>query len=211
MPQLEAVPERRYLTVMFADLVGYTALSERLDPELLREVQLRYQQLAREIAEQNGGFVAAYSGDGILVYFGYPRTSENDADRAVRTALEILPSIGQLDLTEFLAPAEALAARIALHTGLVVVGPEVASMGVSVHGAVGEAVNLAARLQAEAEPNSVVISSRQRNWWTGYSILRRLDRDRSADCRGRFRYIALSPHGPAVNEHCAIGGAERSG
>jgi class 3 adenylate cyclase/tetratricopeptide (TPR) repeat protein len=158
MPQGQALTERRYLTVMFSDLVGYTALSERLDPEVLRGVQLRYQEAARDITERYGGFVANYSGDGVLVYFGYPDARESDADRAVRAALEILSCIGKLDLSEFLAPAEALAARIALHSGLVVVGPETTSAGLSVAGAVGEAVNVAARLQAEADPNTVVVS-----------------------------------------------------
>ncbi len=156
------VPERRYLTTLFADLVGYTALSERLDPELLREMQQQYQQLTRNIVERYGGFVAAYSGDGVLVYFGYPVAHENDAERGVRAALEVIAGVVKLDVSAGLAAPEALAARIALHTGLVVVGPEVASLGRSIQGAVGESVNIAARLQAEAEPNTVVVSGATR-------------------------------------------------
>ena len=156
------VPERRYLTTLFADLVGYTTLSERLDPELLRDLQLKYQELTRNIIERYGGFVATYSGDGVLVYFGYPAAHENDAERAVRAALELIDGVGKLDVSAGLAPPEALSARIALHTGLVVVGPEIASLGRSVQGAVGESVNIAARLQAEAEPNTVVVSGTTR-------------------------------------------------
>src|SRR5579862_6422843 len=85
--------ERRYLTIVFSDLVGYTQLSESMDPEDLRELQLRYQRLALTAMEDHGGFVAAYSGDGILVYFGYPTAHENDAERAVRAALELLKRV----------------------------------------------------------------------------------------------------------------------
>jgi class 3 adenylate cyclase len=154
--------ERRYLTTLFADLVGYTALSERLDPELLRDLQLKYQELTRTLVERYGGFVASYSGDGVLVYFGYPLAHENDAERGVRAALELIAGVGRLDALASLAPPGALSARIALHTGLVVVGPEIASLGRSVQGAVGESVNIAARLQAEAEPNTVVVSGATR-------------------------------------------------
>jgi class 3 adenylate cyclase/tetratricopeptide (TPR) repeat protein len=155
-------PERRYLTTLFADLVGYTALSERLDPELLRDLQLQYQELTLKIMERYGGFVAAYSGDGVLVYFGYPTAHENDAERGVRAALELIDSVGKLDASAGFAPPDALSARIALNTGLVVVGPEIASLGRSVQGVVGESVNIAARLQAEAEPNTVVVSGATR-------------------------------------------------
>jgi len=156
------MPERRYLTTLFADLVGYTALSERLDPEMLRDLQLQYQDLTRTLVERYGGFVASYSGDGILVYFGYPLAHENDAERGVRAALELIECVGKLDVSAGLPPPEALSARIALHTGLVVVGPEIASLGRSVQGAVGESVNIAARLQAEANPNTVVVSGATR-------------------------------------------------
>jgi class 3 adenylate cyclase len=156
------MPERRYLTTLFADLVGYTALSERLDPELLRDLQLQYQELTRTLVERYGGFVASYSGDGVLAYFGYPLAHENDAERAVRAALELIESVVKLHLSASPSPPEALSARIALHTGLVVVGPEIASLGRSVQGAVGEAVNIAARLQAEADPNTVVVSGATR-------------------------------------------------
>src|SRR5437764_10774087 len=122
-------PERRYLTILFADLVGYTAMSERLDPEQLREAQLWYQDLTREIVERYGGFVAAYSGDGILAYFGYPAARENDAERGVRAGLEIIDRVSKADLSQHLADREKLSVRVALHTGLAIVGPEIASLG----------------------------------------------------------------------------------
>src|ERR1700745_2309308 len=112
--------------------------------------------------ERYVGCVAAYSGDGVLVYFGYPVARENDAERGVRAALELIDSVGKLEVSAGLAPPEALSARIALHTGLVVVGPEIASLGRSVQGVVGESVNIAARLQAEAEPNPIVASGATR-------------------------------------------------
>src|SRR5215203_1037959 len=83
-------PERRFLTIVFIDLVGYTELSERLDPEELEKLQRQYQELALNTMERYGGFVARFVGDGILVYFGYPRAHERDAERAVLAALEFL-------------------------------------------------------------------------------------------------------------------------
>ena len=84
--------ERRQVTVMFSDLVGSTALSTRMDPEDLREVISAYQKCVAETVGRFGGFVAKYMGDGVLVYFGYPQAHEDDADRAVRTGLELIVS-----------------------------------------------------------------------------------------------------------------------
>jgi class 3 adenylate cyclase/tetratricopeptide (TPR) repeat protein len=158
VPGPSAAPERRYLTILFSDLVGYTELSERIDPEDLRDLQVRYQRLALTVMERYGGFVARFSGDGVLVYFGYPAAHENDAERAVRAGLELVERLIGLDerLDERQVPQ--LSSRIGIHTGLVVVGPEAASAGRTEHGIVGEAVNLAFRLQAEAPPNAVVVS-----------------------------------------------------
>src|SRR6201989_900219 len=89
--------ERRYLTSIFIDLVGYTALSERLDPEDLRLLQRRYQKPALTVMERFGGFVRQFQGDGVVVYFGYPAAHENDAERAVRAALEFLHRLQGLD------------------------------------------------------------------------------------------------------------------
>jgi class 3 adenylate cyclase/tetratricopeptide (TPR) repeat protein len=151
-------PERRYLTSVFIDLVGYTPLSEQLDPEDLRLLQRRYQNQALTVMERFGGFVAQFQGDGIVVYFGYPVAHENDAERAVRASLEFLHRLRSLDTTVKDGSDFPLTARVGIHTGLALIGPELLSGGVSEFSAIGEAVNLAARLQAEAPPGSVVVS-----------------------------------------------------
>ena len=80
--------------MMFSDLVGSTALSARMDPEDLREVISAYQKCVAETVQRFGGFVAKYMGDGVLVYFGYPQAHEDDAERAVRAGLELIPAVG---------------------------------------------------------------------------------------------------------------------
>lgn len=152
------VTERRYVTSVFIDLVGYTALSEQLDPEDLRLLQRRYQNLALTVMERFGGFVAQFQGDGVVVYFGYPVAHENDAERAVRAALEFLERLQGLDAHIRDGSNIPLTARIGIHTGLVLIGPEFSSSGVAEFSAIGEAVNLAARLQAEAPSGSAVVS-----------------------------------------------------
>jgi class 3 adenylate cyclase len=91
-------PERRYLTIMFIDMVGYTELSEQLEPEDLLALLNRYQQLALTVMERFGGFVASFSGGGVLVYFGYPTAHGNDAERALRAALEMIERLSAMDL-----------------------------------------------------------------------------------------------------------------
>src|SRR6516165_8307992 len=140
--------ERRQLTVMFCDLVGSTALSARLDPEDLRGIIGAYHRCVAEIVEGFGGFVARYMGDGVLVYFGYPQAHEDDAERAMRCGLALVDRIPQLN------QAEELHARVGIATGLVVVGGEVVE-----HDVAGDTPNLAARLQALAEPDTVVIAA----------------------------------------------------
>jgi class 3 adenylate cyclase/predicted ATPase len=150
--------ERRYLTIMFVDLVGYSGLAEELDPEELMAVERRYRQLALNIMERFGGFVGNYYGDGILAYFGYPKARGNDAERAVRAALEMIEQLRGAEFPLSDGRARRLDARIGLHTGLVVVGPQLLSAGDTFQGAVGGAVTLAARLQQEAPSNGVVVS-----------------------------------------------------
>jgi class 3 adenylate cyclase/predicted ATPase len=148
--------ERRQVTVMFSDLVGSTALSARMDPEDLRDVITAYQKCVAEAVRRFGGFVAKYMGDGVLVYFGYPEAHEDDADRAVRAALELIAAVTALS-----APV-ALQTRVGIATGLVVVGDLVGSGEALDHGIVGDTPNLAARLQVVAEPNSVVVAESTR-------------------------------------------------
>jgi class 3 adenylate cyclase len=143
--------ERRQLTVMFCDLVGSTPLSARLDPEDLRGIIGAYHRCVTEIVEGFGGFVARYMGDGVLAYFGYPQAHEDDAERATRCGLALAERVPQLD------QREELHARVGIATGLVVVGGEVVE-----HDVAGDTPNLAARLQALAEPDTVVIAASTR-------------------------------------------------
>jgi class 3 adenylate cyclase len=145
--------ERRQLTVMFCDLVGSTALSARLDPEELREVIGAYHSCVAAAIERTGGFVAKYMGDGVLAYFGYPRADEHDAERAVRAGLALVEAVAGLDTLA----VERLQVRVGIATGLVVVGDLIGQGAAQEQAVVGETPNLAARLQALAEPGTVVI------------------------------------------------------
>jgi class 3 adenylate cyclase/predicted ATPase len=146
--------ERRQLTVMFCDLVGSTELSARLDPEDLRDVIADYHRAVTQVVAGFDGFVAKYMGDGVLIYFGYPRAHEDDAERAVRAGLGLIDVIGRLDL-----PSVKLQARVGIATGLVVVGDLIGEGSAQEQSVVGETPNLAARLQALAEPDAVVIAA----------------------------------------------------
>src|ERR1700728_3197744 len=137
--------ERRQVTVMFADLVGSTALSTGMDPEDLRDVFAAYSSCAEATVSKFGGNVAQYMGDGILVYFGYPLAHEDDAEQAVRAGLELIAAVAGLKTR---VPQQL---RVGIATGVVVVGNLTPSI-------VGETPNLAARLQSIAKPNMVVIS-----------------------------------------------------
>jgi class 3 adenylate cyclase/predicted ATPase len=154
---LQADAQRRQLTVMFCDLVGSTALSARLDPEDLRDVIAAYHRAVAEIVAGFDGFIAKYMGDGVLIYFGYPRAHEDDAERAIRAGLDLIGAVGDLKL-KF---AE-LRARVGIATGLVVVGDLIGEGSAREQSVVGQTPNLAARLQAVAEPNAVVIAASTR-------------------------------------------------
>jgi class 3 adenylate cyclase/predicted ATPase len=154
IPRDEA--ERRQVTVMFADLVGSTALSARMDPEDLREIISAYQRCVADTVRRFGGFVARYVGDGVLVYFGYPEAHEDDAERAVRAGLELVAAVACLKTD---TPQQI---RVGLATGLVVVGHLIPSGESEERGMVGETPNLAARLQGLAEPNEVIIAESTR-------------------------------------------------
>jgi class 3 adenylate cyclase/predicted ATPase len=148
------VAERRQLTVMFCDLVGSTAMSARLDPEDMREVVGSYHRLCADLIAKGGGFVAKYMGDGVLAYFGYPQAHEHDAERAVQAGLALAEAMPKLKT----AAGVPLQVRVGIATGLVVVGDLIGSGEAQERGIVGETPNLAARLQALAEPNMVVIA-----------------------------------------------------
>ena len=155
--------ERRQVTVMFSDLVGSTALSGRMDPEDLREVISAYQKCVAETVGRFGGFVAKYMGDGVLVYFGYPRAHENDAEHAVRAALALVEAVPKL-ATKAGSP---LLVRVGISTGLVVVGDLIGAGAAREQAVVGETPNLAARLQAAAAPGTVVIGPTTRRLLAG--------------------------------------------
>jgi class 3 adenylate cyclase/predicted ATPase len=151
--------ERRQLTVMFCDLVGSTALSARLDAEDLRDVINSYHECVAVVVGRYGGFVARYLGDGVLVYFGYPQAHEDDAERAVRVGLEVTTAVSALTPRA----DTVLQCRVGLATGLVIVGDLVGTGDAAQeHGIVGETPNLAARLQARAKPNEVVLDQQTR-------------------------------------------------
>jgi class 3 adenylate cyclase/predicted ATPase len=162
-PEREApTGERRQLTVMFCDLVGSTALSEQLDPEELQAVVRTYQEVSAQVIERYEGYIAQYLGDGLLVYFGYPAAHEDDAARAIRAGLEIVTALDEAR-SQFAQPVQV---RIGIHTGPVVVG-EMGGGSRHEQLALGETPNIAARVQGQAEPNEVVISTATRRLVTG--------------------------------------------
>jgi class 3 adenylate cyclase len=166
-PHAAAEAERRQLTVLFCDLVDSTSLARHLDPEDYREVVRAYQAACAEVIQRFDGTIAQYLGDGLLVYFGYPQAHEDDAQRAVRAGLEILDALTPLKGRLAADKGLLLAARLGIHTGLVVVG----AMGTGERQeqlALGDTPNIAARLQGLAEPDSVVVSEATYRLVQGY-------------------------------------------
>src|SRR6266480_1760092 len=157
-PALRDEAERRHLTVMICDLVGSTTLSARLDPEDMRAVIDAYHATCARITRTYDGFLAEFRGDGILAYFGYPLAHEDDAERTVRAGLDIIAAVGQLETRA----AEPLAVRIGVATGLVVIGDLSREGALREHAVVGETPNLVARLQALAEPGTIVVAASTR-------------------------------------------------
>ena len=153
--------ERRQLTVMFCDLVDSTMLSGQLDPEDYRDVLRDYQAVCTQVIQRFDGHVAQLLGDGLLVYFGYPQAHEDDAERAIRTGLDMLAAMATLNTRVERDKGIRLAIRVGIHTGLVVVG-EMGGGDRQEQLALGEAPNIAARLEGLAAPNTVVISGRTR-------------------------------------------------
>jgi class 3 adenylate cyclase/predicted ATPase len=153
-----AAAERRHLSVMICDLVGSTALSARLDPEDMRAVMNAYHIACARIVQAYDGFLGDFRGDGILAYFGYPRAHEDDAERTVRAGLDVITAVGRVETRV----AEPLAVRIGIATGLVMIGDLSREGALWEHAVVGDTPNLAARLQALAEPGTVVISASTR-------------------------------------------------
>ncbi len=169
-PQAKAAAaERRQLTVMFCDVVNSTALSGRLDPEELHAIIGAYQQVAAEVTERMGGYIAQYLGDGVLVYFGYPSAHEDDARRAVASALEIIANLEPLRATVLSLHGEPFAIRIGIHTGAVVVA-ELGRPGRHEQLALGDTPNIAARVESLAMPDSVMVTAPTWRLIDGYFI-----------------------------------------
>jgi class 3 adenylate cyclase len=158
-PQPSSEGERRPLTVMFCDMADSTALSARLDPEDLQDVIRAYQVSCTTLIQDFDGFVAKYMGDGILVYFGYPKSLERDAERAVRSALAIVEAMAELNRTLGRDKDIEIAVRIGISTGVVMVGEVVGEGMAQERTVIGEAPNIAARLQGLASRNGIVIGS----------------------------------------------------
>ena len=155
----EESAERRQVTVLFCDLVGSTALAGSVDPELLSALIRRYQDACAGAIGRFGGFVAKFMGDGVLAYFGFPRAFEDAAERAVRAALAIGTEVGTLEGPD----GTFLQTRIGIATGLVVVGELIGVGSAQEQTIVGETPNLAARLQALAAPDTILVSETTRN------------------------------------------------
>jgi class 3 adenylate cyclase len=168
--------EHRQLTIMFADMVGSTALGTRLDREDVREMETQYRDCIRVVVDRFGGFVARYMGDGALVYFGYPHAHEDDAERAMRAGLAIAEAVGRLDTKA--GPPGTLSARIGIATGPALVGDLIGSGASLEWSVVGEAANLANRLQQYVAKSGMVVAD---------DVTRRL-------VGSLFEYRDLGPH-----------------
>ena len=169
--------ERRQLTVMFCDLAGSTELSQKLDPEDLREVNRAYQDTCKAAIERYEGYVARYMGDGVLAYFGYPQAHEDDAERAIHAGLNVIVAMNELNETFSESLGIELGVRVGIATGSVVVGDLIGEGASQENAVVGETPNLAARLQGLASMNKVVIAS------STYDL-----------AGGRFEYQDLGSH-----------------
>jgi class 3 adenylate cyclase len=159
--------ERRHLTVLFCDLVNSTSLAAQLDPEEWREMVADYHRAAAQAIERFGGHVAQYLGDGVMAYFGYPEAHDNDAERAVRAGLAILDAILKLNQPSI---RPELSARIGIDSGTVVVG---ASAGKDAD-VFGDTPNIAARVQAAAKPDTVVITDASHRLVSGLFVVDQL-------------------------------------
>ncbi|UCH49096.1 MAG: hypothetical protein JSU95_04705, partial [Betaproteobacteria bacterium] len=146
-----AEAERRQLTVLFCDMVGFTELASRLDPEVLQTIVRSYEDTCAAAITRYEGYVFQRLGDGIVAFFGYPLVHEGEAERAIRAGLDIIDALSTLAVPE----VERLSVRIGIATGMVVVAS-------AEEGAVGETMNLASRLQAVAPVNAIVVSERVR-------------------------------------------------
>src|SRR5690348_14594770 len=150
--------ERRPITVVFADLAGSTAAAERMDPEDWTVLVGKAFELMNRTVERYGGTIARLMGDGVLAFFGAPTAHEDDPERAVRCGLDLVRTIEELDASRHIAELDQLKVRVGINTGPVVVGV-VGTESASEYTAMGDTVNVAARMQASARPGSVLITA----------------------------------------------------
>ena len=160
--------ERRQLSVVFSDIIGSTALSELLDPEELWAIIHDYQAACSKVIGLYEGYLAKYLGDGILAYFGYPDAHEDDARRSIQAGLGIIEAMGAIRERFLRETGVQIDVRVGIHTGLVVVGDMDKKDILESNAIVGNAPNLAARIQSAAEPNSLVISAETYKLTRGY-------------------------------------------
>lgn len=172
--QALADAERRHLTVFFCDLVESTALGEQLDPEDLGELIAAYHRAAANVVERFHGYVAQYQGDGVLAYFGYPHAQGDDPVHAVRAGLGLIRAVQGLSRLGPDGGEVRLAARVGIHTGVVVVSETGAGQRRQSL-AVGDTVNTAARLEKFADPGTVIVSSATERVTRGYFVFTRFD------------------------------------
>src|SRR5258708_10337288 len=177
-------------------MVGSTALSGKVDTELLGDLIRRYQDAAAGAIGRYGGFVAKFMGDGVLAYFGFPRAFEDAAERAVHAALGILAEVGAIELPD----DTRVQARIGIATGLVVVGEIIGTGTAQERTIVGETPNLAARLQALAGPDTILVSESTQNLLGG---LFELERTAEQELKGFARPAPGLPvrRAPPVHTH----------
>jgi class 3 adenylate cyclase len=160
----EGAPERRLVSVMACDLVASTPLSRRLDPEQLRDVIRSYQTSVEAAIGRHGGHAARWQGDGVMVYFGYPRAEEDDAVRAVRCGWEILRDLAEVRERVAARYGVTLQARVGVHCGTVVVGDD----GIAGWQAFGETPNVAARVEGVSAPGDVTVTAAIRAFVGGH-------------------------------------------
>jgi len=164
----QSYAERRQLTVLFCDLVGSTSLSGEIDPEEYSELIHAYQSTCNQVIQNIEGYAARYLGDGLLVYFGYPAAREDDAQRAVLAALNIILAMAKLNARLETEQGRRLSVRVGIHTGLTVVGAIGGSDSLLDDMALGETLNIAARIQGVAQPDTVVVSAATHKLVQGY-------------------------------------------
>jgi class 3 adenylate cyclase/tetratricopeptide (TPR) repeat protein len=166
--------ERRHLTLLFCDLADSTALSERLDPEDLHDLLTSYQRVCQDVIRQYQGHISQFLGDGVMSYFGYPIAQEDDAILATRAALRIVEDVKAINQGIGRRLQAEVHVRVGLHTGIAVVG-DVGQGGARDRLAVGESVNLAARIQTFASVDTVLVSASTARLIDGYFELQSLD------------------------------------